>query len=378
VLVNELIDYIESGFTADEERIAEALVFHHPLQPFSPRYFEKDSPLFSYSPQSALAARKMLGIRVPPSPFITNGLIEPQELWRNVELDELCAFFGNPARFLLNKRLGIYLPGDDDLPGDEEPFELKGLEKYRLSNRLLEAKIHGRVGMPFSGVKASGILPHGTVGASLYDQLAAQVSQFAEKTKRLLHHRPLEPLELDLALRGFRITGRISDIYPQHLVRYQYAMAKATHRLRTWIHHLALNVAAQGDYPRESLLICLAPEKSRKDEWHCLLVKPSEYCSDLLSALLDLYWKGLTAPLPFFPITSWRYAEARVQKGKSRLAALEEARRSWQTSDFITGEADEPHYQLAFRGADPLDDAFEDLALEVYVPVFEHFREMNQ
>jgi len=64
----------------------------------------------------------------------------------------------------------------------------------------------------------------------------------------------LEPLEIDLRISGFRLTGRIDAIYPKRLIQYRYSRIKAKDRLKIWIHHLALNAAIAHNYPRISLL----------------------------------------------------------------------------------------------------------------------------
>ena len=51
VLVSELIDYIHDRFGVDPD----VLVKHHPLQAFSPVYFQEESPFFSYSQENFAA-----------------------------------------------------------------------------------------------------------------------------------------------------------------------------------------------------------------------------------------------------------------------------------------------------------------------------------
>ncbi len=65
----------------------------------------------------------------------------------------------------------------------------------------------------------------------------------------------LAPLDFDLDLAGFRLTGRLDRIWPDRMIRYRCTKLKAKDRLRAWIEHLVLNTVRQGNYPRKTLLI---------------------------------------------------------------------------------------------------------------------------
>ncbi|MFC1816392.1 exodeoxyribonuclease V subunit gamma, partial [Thermodesulfobacteriota bacterium] len=111
VLVSELLDYIKSGFGVPEDQI----VTHHPLQAFSLKYFNGDGPLFSYSKENLLAATSLCDndrATQNPTPFISSRLsVTSEELndFKQINIDDLCAFFNNPTKFILQRRLDIYL-----------------------------------------------------------------------------------------------------------------------------------------------------------------------------------------------------------------------------------------------------------------------------
>jgi exodeoxyribonuclease V gamma subunit len=118
------------------------------------------------------AAGCLLECRQPPTPFLSQGLSDPEEEWRRVDLDQLSRFFNNPARFLLNRRLGIYLEERASILEDREAFEIKGLEKYLLEQRLVEWEFSGRDLADYLPVaRALGQLPHGAAGECVYDSL---------------------------------------------------------------------------------------------------------------------------------------------------------------------------------------------------------------
>jgi exodeoxyribonuclease V gamma subunit len=69
----------------------------------------------------------------------------------------------------------------------------------------------------------------------------------------------------------------------------------------------------------------------------------------------------LRRPLHFFPDS----AQAYVEKNRS----LDAAHSKWDISDFGRGEAADSYYRLAFRGFDPLDTEFEEVAMAVFGPI---------
>lgn len=67
-------------------------------------------------------------------PFFTKALHAPDESWRQVSLDDLIRFFRHPARYLLQRRLGIGFQGtEEDLPADE-PFVVDRSARRKLAD----------------------------------------------------------------------------------------------------------------------------------------------------------------------------------------------------------------------------------------------------
>jgi exodeoxyribonuclease V gamma subunit len=373
VVVSELMDYIEQGFTLSEKTILDHIFTKHRLQAFSPEYFKEGKKLFSYSEENCQAAQCILEAREAPISFISMGLSNPEEEWKTVDLNDLSTFFANPSRFLLNKRLGIHLEERASILEDREAFDVKALEKYLLNQKLLKKKLEGEnLNNFFPTVHASGQLPHGTLGECIFEELSQGVKSFVEKSKPYIQETTLEPLDVDLNISGFRLTGRINPIYPKRLLHYRYARVKTKDRLRVWIHHLALNCVMTDTYPRTSMLAGLEPDKRHESVWAAWEYSTVEKSKEILGRLLKEYWAGLMKPLHFFSDTSWMYAHMLLEKNKSEEDALNSARRIWEKTDYNRGECEDPYYQLCFGNTDPLDLEFRRIAEEVFRPFFEH------
>ena len=89
-----------------------------------------------------------------------------------------------------------------------------------------------------------------------------------------------------------------------------------------------------------------------------------------LEALLELYWRGLQTPLPFFPESALEFAAKQDAKGAP---PLERARAIWRGNVRAKAEGADAAFQLCFGGAEanPLDAEFEQLALAIYAPMLD-------
>jgi len=363
VVVSELLDYIGQGFSGPGEDIMDNVVTRHRLQAFSPSYFRGRKRAFSYSQEDLNAARAALGSRNLPEPLISKGLTEPQMEWKVIDLEGLSRFFSNPAKFLLKGRLGIRLKTFSDRQEETEPFVLEGLERYQLEQGLVEKGLSGwDLGKFAPVVKASGQLPHGTIGDCVYESSRLGVEEFINSAGPWIRETPLETLELDLHLAGVNMIARVGKVYPDALVQYRYARLRAKDHLRLWLVHLLLNGFGPENYPRQSVLL------GRDETW---LYGPITGGQEVLERLLEIYLQGLRRPLHFFPESSLKYADALFGKGRSEEVAMRDAGNTWYGNDFSRGEASDDYFQACFRGSDPLDADFRALAIEVFAPILE-------
>src|SRR5206468_8466992 len=133
-------------------------VIKHPLQAFSPRNFQNNGRLFSYSADNCAAGIVLEKDRREPLPFFDQPLSEPDEKWRDVEIARLVDFFSHPAKFFVRHRLGIDLPRDREEVEDREPFALHPLDRYSIEQQLLDAALDGiDPESALASVRASGV-----------------------------------------------------------------------------------------------------------------------------------------------------------------------------------------------------------------------------
>ncbi|MGW8325139.1 MAG: exodeoxyribonuclease V subunit gamma, partial [Desulfobacterales bacterium] len=252
VLVSELIDCIKEGFGFSEEQ----LVIYHRLQAFSPEYFKNNSKLFSYSHENFVASSKMFERKEMP-PFISKTLSEPDKEFKDLSIKELCAFFNNPAKYLLEKRLGIYLHERAGILDERENFRLDHLGKYVLDQELVTKRLSGSsLKDMYPLIKASGGLPHGNVGEYLYNEMSLDAEDFVRKIKDKTKDQHLEELDVELDIAGFKMFDRVTDVHENGMIKTIYANTKPKYLLNTWIYHLIICVLLEQKRPVLSLLIC--------------------------------------------------------------------------------------------------------------------------
>ncbi|MFZ5571135.1 MAG: exodeoxyribonuclease V subunit gamma [Thermodesulfobacteriota bacterium] len=386
VLVSDLLDYIDGGFCLpDGGSPLPRLHTFQRLQPFSPAYFtasrEPDGStagggLFSYSTENRDAAVLLLSQRRSRPPFWTGEFPEAREEPGIVELDDLVRFFSHPARYFMQRALGIFYETDEPVPDEREPFDIVGLSRYSLDRSLLANALAGGTAAEIKGpVRASGALPHAVAGDCLFEKLAHEADWFARIVRDSTAKALLPPLDVFLEISGFRLIGSIGTIHADAMVRYRYARIKSIDQISAWIHHLVLNSLSPANYPRETVLVALQDESRSRSQVARRRFSPPAHCRETLLELLTAYGQGLSRPLPFFPRTSMAYMVSLRSRGRSPDEALEAARKSWEGGLHAPGEGNDPYYRRCFADRDILDREFAETAERLLGPVIDHMVE---
>ena len=361
VLVSELLDAIGAGFEVPDGTLEGRLVTRHRLQAFSKSYFREGSGLFSYSDENCEALREAAGGTGPAGPFLAAALKEPPPELRKVSLGQLVSFFGNPARYLLEQRLGIRLDEVSAPLEEREAFAVEGLDAYGMKQELLEKRLQGEgVDDLLAVTRCRGLLPPARHGEFAFAQALDEVDELARAVEaQSAGLSPLDPFSFLEPLGPFTLSGRIDGVWTARRIAYRCAKVKAKDEIKLWIEHLALNAFAPAGYPRESLLIM-------KDA--VVRFTPVEGAGEILAALLDCYWRGLGLPLRFFPVTSLEYVLTGCQ--------LEKALKKWENGYNYAGEGEDPYFSLCFgREEEPLSPDFEACARELLDPLVLHRQE---
>ncbi|MBU0768038.1 MAG: hypothetical protein KJ687_02945, partial [Proteobacteria bacterium] len=313
------------------------------------------------------ASSKMFD-RKEATSLISTRLPEPDKELKDLSIKALSSFFNNSAKYLLEKRLGIYLYERTDVLDERENFRLDYLGKYVLDQELVTTRLSGSsLKDIYPLIKASGELPHGKVGEYIYNEMSLDAEDFVRKINDHTKDHRLEDLDVELDIAGFRIFDRVTDVYENGLIKTIYANTKPKYLLNTWIYHLIVCALLEDKRSVQSFMLC------KDAAWE---FTPVSSALDILKYLLNIYWKGMSEPLHFFPVSSFEYVCKILLKNRTQPAALKAAQRKWSGSDFSRGESKDPYFERCFGKNDPLDKDFEKISMNIYSPLLNHCNEI--
>jgi exodeoxyribonuclease V gamma subunit len=135
VLVSQLRDYLAAGWSPE---VVTQRTQEHPLQPFSRRYFEPGSGLFTYAREwrTAHAAPAEGAPGVAPAHSQGRSVVAAAAV--PVTLDALAAFLRNPVKAYCRDVLAVVFDDEANEVMDDEAFTLRGLEDHAAMDELLQ------------------------------------------------------------------------------------------------------------------------------------------------------------------------------------------------------------------------------------------------
>jgi exodeoxyribonuclease V gamma subunit len=333
----------------------------HPLQAFSPRYRDGADPrLFTYAGAEAPP-------RHPAGPFVTAGIAPAEPRPQRIELDELIAFWRNPARWWLRNVLQVRLAERSDRDFDAEPFVVHGLDKWRLQDLAARHSLQGAPPSrdPLARARADGILPAGEVGRIAFTVVTEETELFLARVRP---HVATGRKAIQVRGPDFEVHAEFDNLGAEEQVLWRITKQRQKDVLRAFLRHALLCAArAQG---------AAVPTTTRvisKDK--TLRFVPMADAVEYLATAVRGLREGRAAPVPFFEYSSHEYAR-RLHKGGDEAAALVAARAKWIERDGIDdgrwvppGDCEDPWNELCWRDRDPLAErAFAGWAAAIWGP----------
>lgn len=323
VLVAQLRDHLDAGWRLEDGgnkndvSLVEALTTHHPLQPFSSRYFPvdpeaTDQTMFTYArewrDQASTAIRSICGEGA--------GVLGPLRREEPLTLAELQRFLRQPVRAFFTARLGVGFDSEDRRSEDREPYELDALQTWGLREELAQALVHaedeGKDGGECIRAEVLRMQDRGDLVAGNLGMLAGQ-GLCEGMDKLLLHYREVcrrwprrEVLALpvhdqirrtDGSLLAFvdQLSGSRCDdeggrvrvvVQASHLVKNKTYRAHAL--IDSWLAHLAGNLGGN-----ELMTLVLSPQGM-------VMFEPVETirAKSMIEDILHAWDLGMSQPLP--------------------------------------------------------------------------------
>ncbi len=286
-IVSELLEVLSDGYGLKN------LVVHHPLHPFSPRYFRGDDPaLFSYARHDRDTAQRIRAEKQQPAPWWQCELdAEPIEV---IEIAELLSFYQHPQRYFLQQQLGVQLPRLQVDAEEREPFALNTLDDYQIAQQWLDAQLHDRA-FSLEKLQAQGRWPAAALGEIAWRQREPLITQFAELIASKNPGEPLPSVAVDLHIGDYRLVGKLGNQYQNAGLIYRFSRLKGRDFIAAWLQHLLINqIKVQATY-------LLSADED-------LLFAPGAQPERLLQ-MLEVFIQGRRRPDAFFSDAALTYLQ---------------------------------------------------------------------
>ncbi|MBJ9978398.1 exodeoxyribonuclease V subunit gamma [Pseudomonas sp. S75] len=382
VLIGQLRDHLAAGWRwagAGEhddagQRLLHALTQEHPLQPFSQRYFQKGSALFSYAHEWQVLHQPREDALATPAALPAYQSDDP------LSLAQLQDFLRHPVRHFFSQRLKVFFEAVQAPTPDEEPFVLDALQRYSLSERLLDAALRApddpepALRSQARRLQACGLLPLAGFGESLQVELIQPLPDLLGRHRQLLQrwHLLVEgalPIALERA--GQRLEGWLGRVYQSDdqsllsIVAVPNSLGAGRNALKwhrlipAWVMHLA---ACASGYALHTALVA-------SDQTLLLAPLPQAQAGHLLADLLVARQAGMNGPLPVAAKTAFAWL-AQSDPDKARLAAARAYEGDGQNSFGERSESLALLRQFRDFAALSADETFEGWCETLYRPLF--------
>jgi len=386
VLIGQLRDHLASGWKLANavepmdskkrdpgQQLLHKLTLEHPLQPFSAQYFHEGTEFFSF-------AREWQVLHEPRAEAAQLPALTTHEQDDPLTLAQLQDFLRNPVKHFFSQRLKIYFEVAEAPLADEEPFVLDALERYGLSDSLLNAALTqpGDIDRALQAqavkLQGSGLLPMAGFGTSLQEELIEPLPDLLQRYEDLLRKWP-EPLSSALPVsyshQGTALEGWLGGLHRNAKGEYLLVTAipnaiggkksRKWHRLiRPWVLHL---VACACDLPLSTALVA-------SDE--TLLLAPLEKTLAIkaLNNLLTAWQSGMQRPLPVAVKTAFAWL-AQNDDVKAEAMARKAYEGDGQTTDGERRESTALARQFPDFNALLDSEAFSGWCHSLYKPIFD-------
>ncbi|MBB5349482.1 exodeoxyribonuclease V subunit gamma [Desulfoprunum benzoelyticum] len=366
VVVSELLEVLRQDYGVilrerDDDPEALGFVRHHPLHPFSPRYFTgADSRFFSYDDRSRAVAARLAQPAASIAPWWSGSLAAAEE---GVPIAALFGFFANPQRWFVRNCLGIRLDLQEELPAESEPFAVDPLAGYGVGQEIIQSLLAGAgAEAALARMRIEGRWPLGTPGKLLFARQQQELTSFADRIRGMAMGRRLPDLPVDVTVGASRLRGLLGNVYEGGVLIYRYSNCKGRDVLHLWLHALLADQLLGEDRRVVAVLRdCELETVTARDR------------SPDLACCLELFTAGCQGPSDLYVEPALSYAR-HCGATRSRVPPLAKAREKWQNS---IDKGYEPEWTLLLQGVAAeavLGAEFENLCRTFFVPIWEGCR----
>lgn len=353
VVLSEFFDYCDTIFNGVH-------FVDHPLQPFSPRYFQE--PLIQ-----SFEHHWFEGLTAAPadSPTLSSLRIDsPQPL--RLEISELAQFFKHTARYFFERCFSIDLRVAADVSPNEEPFTLDALSRFQLIDSAMTALGEG------SGAKdwvntmlSSGAAINHRIGQERLVNIAGQAQRILTATEP--HRVPdQKPINLELKVCGITLESALTNLTDDQHLAFRAGDLSHKHLFESWLEHLML---AASDYQITTHAFGLKQGKIVAGRFPPIA---PELALEWLNNYVSLYHDGRNRPL-LFPFGTASDLIKRHSKGETLSLITAALDHHWLTSHFGS-EGQDPYWSRLITKPSEIIVSLDDLASRVLLDLDQHWK----
>ncbi len=372
VLVSELVDYLGQSFClpgdeacepdVSEQHVREHLQTLHSRMPFAAENFQPGAYGQSFAAEWLPAAT---GSGVAQPDFVQPLPPVPLE---TLSLEQLLRFWRHPVRAWFQQRLGVaFWMEESELP-DSEPFAPDSLERYQINAQLLNTLVNGDdPAQLYARHRAAGNLPYGAFGEIFWQSQTEEMQEVAAEVSG--QRQPAESWEINLKLGDVQLTGWLTQVQADGLLRWRPGVLNMNDGLLLWIEHLVY--CALGGTGESRMY-------GRKQSHWRFTALDADRALVLLSEYVGGYQAGLVQPLMLLNKSGGAWLEASfdskahllLEDEATQKKALNKLLQAWQGGFQVEGEGSDPYLQRLSRTLD--EEAIQAItaaARQWYLPV---------
>ncbi len=355
--VLQLTDYVDSGFVVkghEKGRVSDYIWIQHPLQPFSITYFtdsDGERPIFTYRENlfyrpEIPAERTCLPEIAPPGPMHDSGLYA-------VTVNTLTRFFRDTAQFFHRNRVGADFAGLEPPLEDREVYDTDGLMDFAVRELIVKGLINKadtdwelrlmgeREALPFGKYRKTYVARKKREAQALFNKIQTTAGRLSAVAYESAAHK-INGVEI--SVQGIPV---IRKGHGDMLVGWHAAAEKPKYLIEALLCHLLFN--AVRDAAKE-VITCFV----FTDEVVTLGSVDRDSAREQLAGIVELYLKGLTTPLVFFPASSYVFAKS-LNRYKDPDKAFGQAKRCF-FDEYMNPEINNSrHYQHYFASRELFD-----------------------
>lgn len=332
----------------------ETLVRWHPLQPHGWQDYAlsgADQPA-SFDRHGLQGAR---ALQAPPRPLVPHWQLEHMTTRESeVDIEQLIAFFINPARVLLRQATGTTRSSFERELQTSLPIEMDYRASWSAGNDLFKMLSAGHdAKRARSSVWLSGQVLPGPIGAQVLDVQLAEASRVARSGRAVTSGRH-RLADCQVELTGIQLQGRVR-LFDDRIIVERFGYPRPDNALTCWL-RLLLAVAALEEDAAQPYGLLIGKRCYR------IAAPPPAVARQLLSDLIELRNHGLQQVLPLPLRTAAAHADLLNWKSG---APIDRARQAYLDED--------ANWHYFFPRFNDLLDAwpgrFEELSARVVGPI---------